>query len=80
MSEPLVVEAGELGVEEIMATLEEGQRVVVRTEFLDSEHEVTLRYNGGTYYCETPARLHKHDSPAEMQSCLREQGYGSPDT
>ena len=77
MREPLVVDAGELSVEEIMTTLEDGRRVVVRTEFLGSEHEVTLRYNGGTYYCDTPARLHKHDSAEEMQHCLREQGYSS---
>ncbi|WP_436902249.1 hypothetical protein [Halovenus halobia] len=77
MTEPLVIDAGELSVEEIMTTLEEGQRVVVRTEFLGSEHEVTLRYNGGIYYCDTPARLHKHESPDEMQACLRNQGYGT---
>ncbi len=79
MAEPLVIDAGELSVEEIMTTLEDGRRVVVHTEFLGSEHEVTLRYNGGTYYCDTPARLHKHDSPDEMQTCLRNQGYGSAD-
>lgn len=75
MSDPLVVDAGELTVEEIMTAIEDGQRVVVRTEFLGSEHEVTLRYSGDIYYCDTPARLHKHDSASEMQSCLRRQGY-----
>ncbi|WP_336327520.1 hypothetical protein [Halovenus sp. HT40] len=75
MSDPLVVEAGELTVEEIMTAIEDGRRVVVRTEFLGSEHEVTLRYNGDIYYCDTPARLHKHDSASEMQTCLRQQGY-----
>ncbi|MXR51678.1 hypothetical protein GRX03_08685 [Halovenus sp. WSH3] len=80
MDEPLVIEAGERTVEEIMAALEDGQRVVVRTEFLGSEHEVTLRYSGETYYCDTPARLHKHDSAEEMRSCLRNQGYGTDET
>jgi len=75
MPEPLVIEAGEMTVEELMAALEAGQRVVVRTEFLGAEHEVTLRYNGEIYYCDTPARLHKHESAAEMQQCLRNQGY-----
>ena len=76
MSEPLVVDAGELGVEELLAAIEDGERVVVRTEFLGSEHQVTLRHDGETYYCDTPTRLHKHDSAEEMRTCLRKQGYG----
>lgn len=75
MPEPLVVEAGEMSVEEMMSELDAGRRVIVRTEFLGSEHEVTLRYSGEIYYCDTPARLHKHESAEEMQQCLRNQGY-----
>jgi hemin uptake protein HemP len=77
MTEPLVVEAGERGAEELLETLQSGRRVVVRTEFLGSEHEVTLRHDGGTYYCDTPTRLHKHESAAEMRECLLNQGYGA---
>jgi len=76
MSDPLVIEAGELSVEEILAELDEGRRVLVTTEFLGTEHEVTLRHDGEIYYCDTPTRLHKHDSPDEMRTCLRRQGYG----
>lgn len=75
MPDPLVIEAGEMAVEEMMAALEDGRRIVVRTEFLGSEHEVTLRYNNEIYYCDTPARLHKHTCPDEMAQCLRNQGY-----
>ncbi|MFT4947054.1 MAG: hypothetical protein ACI8TL_001293 [Natronomonas sp.] len=75
MTDPLVIDAGERTVEEIMTAIEDGRRVVVRTEFLDSEHEVTLRYSDEIYYCDTPARLHKHDTASEMRGCLREQGY-----
>lgn len=75
MPEPLVIEAGELSVAEMMAALESGRRIIVRTEFLGSEHEVTLRYNGEVYYCDTPTRLHKHSSAEEMQQCLKNQGY-----
>lgn len=78
MPDPLVIEAGELSVEEMMTALEDGQRVIVRTEFLGSEHEVTLRYSGEIYYCDTPARLHKHTTADEMQECLRNQGYAEP--
>ncbi len=75
MSEPLVVDAGEIGVDEVLTTLDEGRRVVVRTEFLGSEHEVTLRHDGEIYYCDTPTRLHKHETADEMRECLTKQGY-----
>jgi hemin uptake protein HemP len=76
MTDTLVVDAGEMDTEELLETLESGRRVVVRTEFLGGEHEVTLRHDGETYYCDTPTRLHKHDTPEGMRSCLEEQGYG----
>jgi len=77
MEDALVIDAGELSVEEILAALDEGRRVIVTTEFLGSRHEVTLRYDGEIYYCDTPTRLHKHDSPDGMRTCLRRQGYGA---
>lgn len=76
MTDPLVVTAGELDADELLETLERERRVVVRTEFLGTEHEVTLRWDGDTYYCDTPTRLHKHDDPEEMRTCLENQGYG----
>lgn len=75
MGEPLRIEAGELTVEEIIVALEEGRRVVVRTELLGSDHEVTLRHDGTVYYCDTPTTLHKHGSSDEMRQCIRNQGY-----
>ncbi|ERH11039.1 MAG: hypothetical protein J07HX64_02818 [halophilic archaeon J07HX64] len=77
MGETRVVEAGECEPDELLAALESGDRIVVRTEFLGAEHEVTLRHDGGVYYCDTPTRLHKHDSKAEMRTCLENQGYAS---
>jgi len=77
MGDPLVIDAGDLDVEEMMTALDEGRRLVVRTEFLGEEHQVTLRHDGETYYCDTPARLHKHTSEDEMRQCLRRQGYVS---
>jgi hemin uptake protein HemP len=76
MTDPIVVDAGERGVEELLQELDNGRRIVVRTEFLGSEHEVTLRHDGDIYYCDTPTRLHKHGSRAEMRQCLENQGYG----
>jgi hypothetical protein len=81
MGNPLYVSEGELSADEVLAALNDGRRVIVRTEFLGSEHEVTLRWDGETYYCDTPTQLHKHDDEAEMRHCIEQQGYsqGAPD-
>jgi hypothetical protein len=79
MSDPPVFDAGEKGAEELLAVLKSERRVVLRTELLDAEHEVTLRWDGETFYCDTPTRLHKHDSETGMRRCLETQGYGRPD-
>lgn len=59
----------------MLAALEAGRRVVVTTTFLGSEHEVTLRHDGEVFYCDTPTRLHRHESRAAMRECLARQGY-----
>jgi hypothetical protein len=77
MPEPLEVEAGERSIEELLAALDEGRRITVQTEFLGGEHEITLRREGDVYYCDTPTRLHRHESVEEMRTCIRKQGYAS---
>ncbi|WP_251328939.1 hypothetical protein [Haloplanus pelagicus] len=72
----LTIEAGELTVSEILDALEDGQRVVVSVEMLGGVHEVTLRHDGTTYYCDTPTTLHKHGSVDEMRTCIERMGYG----
>ena len=79
MPEPLHVAAGELHADEFLAALKDGRRIVVRTETLGTETEVTLRWDGETFYCDTPTRLHKHDDEAEMRQCIENQGYGRSD-
>lgn len=69
------VDAGEYDVEELMERLEAGERVIVTTEFMGDERDVTLRYDGETFYCDTPTRLHRHESADEMRTCLEKQGY-----
>jgi hemin uptake protein HemP len=75
--EPLHADAGELEIDEIVNALVDGQRVVIATELLGSEHEVTLRHDGTTFYCDTPTTLHKHAEEAEMRECIRNQGYAA---
>jgi len=70
------VEAGELTATEILDALDDGQRLVVRVEMLGGVHEVTLRHDGTTYYCDTPTTLHKHESIDEMRTCIEKMGYG----
>lgn len=77
MSGPLRVTAGEVGTDEILSALDDGRRVIVATEVLGSEQEVTLRRDGGVYYCDTPTTLHTHESLAEMRKCIEKHGYCS---
>jgi hemin uptake protein HemP len=72
----LTIEAGELTTDEILDALGDGSRVVVSVEMLGGVHEVTLRHDGRTYYCDTPTTLHKHESPDEMRTCIQRMGYG----
>ena len=79
MSDPLRVDSGELTAEEILDALTEGRRVVVRAEMLGGVHELTLRHDGTTFYCDTPTTLHRHATVDEMRTCIREMGYAKPD-
>ena len=77
MPSPLRIESGELTTDEILDTLREGRRVVVEAELLGGTHQVSLRHDGETYYCDTPTTLHKHDDPEEMRGCIERMGYAS---
>ena len=80
MTGPLVVESGELSADEVLSALDDGRSVVVRVEFAGATHEVTLRFDGNTYYCDTPTRLHRHTDEAEMRGCIENDGYASDGT
>jgi hypothetical protein len=71
------VSPGEATATEIIDYLEAGDRVIVETELLGSTHEITLRFDGGVYYCDTPTTLHRHETAEDMRRCLDEQRYGS---
>ena len=77
MAAPLRVDAGELTADEILDALLAGRRVVVSTEVLGADHEITLRHDGSQYYCDTPTTLHTHETEAEMRQCIHDQGYAS---
>jgi hypothetical protein len=77
MAEPLRISSGELSTDEIIEQLQADRRVVVETEVLGASHEITLRYDGSTYYCDSPTKLHTHDDEAGMRQCILEQGYSA---
>jgi hemin uptake protein HemP len=75
MRDSTEVEAGEHDAEKLLTLLRAGERLVVQAEVLGGSQEVTLRFDGETYYCDTPTTLHKHDSAEEMAECMRQYGY-----
>ncbi|WP_338730269.1 hypothetical protein [Haladaptatus sp. DJG-WS-42] len=79
MPSPVVVDAGELSTDELVAALHDGQRIVVNTSLFGTQKQVTLRFDGETYYCDTPTRLHKHTTEAEMRTCILKNGYTRDD-
>ncbi|WP_142860939.1 hypothetical protein [Salinigranum halophilum] len=79
MPAPLRVDSGELTSDEILAALEEGRRVVVRTEMMGGTYDVTLRHDGTVFYCDTPTTLHKHEDVEGMRTCIAKMGYARAD-
>jgi len=77
MTEPLRIEPGELSATEIINELSAGRRILVTVEMLGQPKEISLRYDGEVYYCDTPTRLHKHSDKSEMQTCIEKMGYGN---
>ena len=77
MTTPLQLEAGELPADEILKELTGGRRILVSVDLLGTTKEVSLRYDGETYYCDTPTQLHKHSDEAEMRACIEEMGYAA---
>lgn len=77
MADPLRIDAGERTADELIDTIQDGRWIVITTTSFGDEHEVTLRYDGSVYYCDTPTRLHRHESEREMRTCIRNMGYGA---
>lgn len=75
MAEPLRIDPGDRTADEIIDALDAGRRILVTVELLGRPHEISLRYDGTHYYCDTPTRLHKHDDEDEMRRCVEKMGY-----
>lgn len=75
MEEATVVAPGELTVDELLSGLKNGRRFVVQTEVLGSIEELTLRFDGEIFYCDSPTILHKHTDEEEMRDCIENLGF-----
>lgn len=75
MTESIVIEPGERTAEELLSGLQAGERFIVRTEVLGSLEELTLRFDGEIYYCDSPTILHKHTDEEEMRECIENLGF-----
>lgn len=74
---PLRIESGEMSAEAILEALHEGRRVIITRRVLAGEHQITLRYDGEIYYCDTPTKLHRHETAEQMRTCLDDQQYAT---
>lgn len=79
MNESTVIEPSEHTVEELLSGLRDGERFVVRTEVLGSLEELTLRFDGDIYYCDSPTILHKHTNETDMRECIENLGFARED-
>jgi len=80
MREQITINAGEYDTDAVLEALRAGDRVLLRTDFAGSTHEVVLRFDGETYYCDTPTTLHRHETEGGMRTCLEDQGYSREST
>lgn len=74
---PVRIQSGELPVDELVERVEAGQRVIIEREMLGTVHEITLRFDGDIYYCDTPTTLHRHETVEGMRQCLTDHRYAS---
>ncbi|TKR28331.1 hypothetical protein [Natronomonas salsuginis] len=79
MNESTVIEPGERTAEELLSGLQAGKRFIVQTEVLGSLEELTLRFDGEIYYCDSPTILHKHTDAEEMRECIENLGFARDD-
>ena len=74
----LRIEPGELTAGEILDHLHDGRRLVVELELLGSSHDVVLRYDGGTIYCDTRHVTRVEPLPRPHAGCLSATGRSPP--
>lgn len=80
MIETIHVQRGDLTSTEILEKVDTGNRVIIEIDLLGQTVRMALRKRSGTYYCDTPIKLLKYDTPEEMRTCLERYKLATPDT
>lgn len=70
MTDVLRIQRNDLTAAEILEKLETGNRVVIEIDFVGKTMQMAIRKRGETYYCDTPVKLLKYETPEEMRTCL----------
>lgn len=64
------VSRGELTAGEIVDVVDAGGRVIIELTILGQPTKLAIRSHDGSYYCDTPMKLFKHDTVQGLRACL----------
>lgn len=70
----------ELTSTDVMDVVERGGRVLIEVSVLGKTMEVVIREQNGTYYCDTPMKLLRHETGEELRRCLEQFRLARPAT
>ena len=70
MSEITHISRNELTADEVIEIIDTGGRVIIEASVLGKSTRLVIRRHDGIYYCDTPMKLMKHETPAELRKCL----------
>ncbi len=77
--EPIRVSRKEFSSEEVLDSLDDGRRVIVKMGKLGIEKEVTLRKSDEEYVCDTGFKLMSYDNRKDMKNCIERLRLTSSD-
>ena len=70
MGETIRVGRKEMTAAEVLAEIEDGNRVLIEVEVLGRRMRMAIRRDSETFYCDTPIKLLTFDSPEDLAACL----------
>ena len=60
----------ELTSQEVLEIVNDGGRVVIELSVMGKSARVVIRRHEGTYYCDTPMLLMRHETEEALRDCL----------
>lgn len=70
----------ELTAHEILDIVNGGGRVLIELSLLGKSARVVIRRHEGTYYCDTPIMLMRHETEEELRECLERYRLTKPES